>query len=615
MKTRLLFIALLAALLLPRPLAAAPPPPPDVASYRIEATYGVQTHTLSGRETLTYVNRSNHPMPDLVFHLYLNAFRNGKTLWMREAEETGNMAMRGYSFDPQAAGWMRIDAIRLADGRPLALEPLDRDETLLRVRLPAPVAPGEAVTVTLDFAAQLPHVFARTGWADEGRFVMAGQWFPKAGVWQGAAGWNAYPFHANSEFFADFGHYDVRLSLPEGWIVAATGKETEPPKKQSDGRELHHFVAEHVIDFAWGASPKLVRDDRTLSDGVTLHTYYYRAQRGTARRAMEAVEKGYPLYESWYAPYGMGLYDDLTMLVVPPDGGGAGGMEYPKLFTVGAFAAMPGTASSCFHMVELEALHELGHQWFQAMVATNEAEEPWMDEGMTDFAAWRALQRLYDGDLSSCGGWHFTYLEAHRLEYAMTPSTPMSGTAWALGDDYETATYAKPVLVFTTLERQVGEEALDTMFRTYVERYAFTHPTAADFLEVMQATLGEEPTAWFRRTLTTGDTLDARVQHLTAGQAVLEREGRLCIPATVRIVEAAGTRESSWPCSEARQTLTISGEGIREVLIDPQETIPLDLSLGNNGLALRADLPLQAGIWAYLLHAVQMIFAVGSGVW
>ncbi len=258
MKARLLFIVILAALLLPSPLAAATPPPPDVASYRIEATYGVGSHVLSGRERLTYVNRSDAPMPDLVFHLYLNAFRNEETLWMREMQETGGMAMRGYVFDPESPGWMRVDTIRLADGTPLALEPLDRDETLVRVRLPSPVQPGEAVTVTLDFAAQLPRVFARTGWADGGDFVMAGQWFPKAGVWQGEAGWNAYPFHANSEFFADFGHYDVRLSLPEGWVIAATGVEAEPPKRQADGRLLHHLTAAHVIDFAWGASPHLV---------------------------------------------------------------------------------------------------------------------------------------------------------------------------------------------------------------------------------------------------------------------------------------------------------------------------------------------------------------------
>ena len=611
MRTRLLFIVLLAALLLPRPLAAATPPPPDVASYRIEATYGVGSHVLSGRERMTYVNRSDAPMPDLVFHLYLNAFRNEETLWMREMQESGGMAMRGYTFDPESPGWMRVDAIRLADGTPLALEPLDRDETLVRVRLPSPVRPGEAVTVTLDFVAQLPHVFARTGWADGGDFVMAGQWFPKAGVWQGAAGWNAYPFHANSEFFADFGHYDVRLSLPEGWVIAATGVETEPPKRQADGRLLHHLTAEHVIDFAWGASPHLVSETTTLADGVALHTYFYPDQRREARRLIEAVEEGYALYEQWYAPYGMGLYDDLTMLLVPPDGGGAGGMEYPRLFTVGSMGGAQTPA--CIHMPEIEALHELGHQWFQSMIATNEAEEPWMDEGMTDFATARAAEALYGGDIFDCGGWHFTYLEMRRLEYTMDATTPMSGTAWALGSSYPVATYSKPVVVFTTLERVVGEEKLNDLFHTYVERYAFTHPTAADFLAVMEERLGEETTAWFRRTLESGATFDARVLSLGGGEAELEREGELRLPTEIRLLSAEGEEVIPWP--DGRDHLTLRREGLREVEIDPQGKLPLDLVPADNGLRDHPDGATLTSIFAILLHWTQELFAIGSGLW
>ncbi len=611
MKTRLLFIVIVVALLLPRPLAAATPPPPDVASYRIEATYGVGSHVLSCRERMTYVNRSDAPMPDLVFHLYLNAFRNEETLWMREMQETGGMAMRGYAFDPESPGWMRVDTVRLADGTPLALEPLDRDETLVRVRLPSPIQPGEAVTVTLDFAAQLPHVFARTGLADGGDFVMAGQWFPKAGVWQGTAGWNAYPFHANSEFFADFGHYDVRLSLPEDWVVAATGVETEPPKRQADGRLLHHLTAEHVIDFAWGASPHLVSETTTLADGVALHTYFYPDQQREARRLIEAVEEGYALYEQWYAPYGMGLYDDLTMLLVPPDGGGAGGMEYPRLFTVGALAGP--SLPACVHLPEIEALHELGHQWFQSMVATNEAEEPWMDEGMTDFAAARAVQALYGGDLFDCGGWHFTYLEMRRLEYTMDPTTPMSGTAWALGSSYPVATYSKPVIVFTTLERVVGEEKLNALFHTYVERYAFTHPTTADFLAVMEETLGEETTAWFRQTLESGATFNARVRSLGGGEAELEREGELRLPAEIRLLSAEGEEIIPWP--DERDRLTLQREGLREVEIDPQGKLPLDLVPADNGLRDPPDGATLTSIFALLLHWTQELFAIGSGLW
>ncbi len=193
-------------------------PPPDVASYVIDARYDPVAHVITGTQTATYVNRTQDAIPDLVFHLYLNAFRNEGTLWMQES----GTSSRGFQFDANNPGSITVDAIQLADGTALTLESVDADQTLVRAVLPEPVAPGEDVTVEMTFTALFPKVFARTGWADGGDFVMAGQWFPKFGVWQDGA-WNAYPFHANSEFYADFGSYEVGLTLPQGWVVGTVG--------------------------------------------------------------------------------------------------------------------------------------------------------------------------------------------------------------------------------------------------------------------------------------------------------------------------------------------------------------------------------------------------------
>ena len=334
MKTRICLLALLCCtglLGLPAPLMGqANVPPPDVASYAITAAYDPATHTLTGQQTAVYHNRTADPIPTLVFHLYLNAFRSAETLWMRES----GMGMRGYGFDPDAPGWIRIDQITLVDGTVLTVKALDDDETLVEAALPQPVAPGASVTVDIAFTAQFPKVFARTGWADGGDFIFGGQWFPKFGVWENGA-WNAYPFHANSEFYADFGRYDVALTLPQDWIVAATGTGAPSVVANADGTATHTFVAEHVIDFAWAASPQFREMTREV-EGIAVRVVYYPRQRAMARRALEATADALPLYNAWFGTYGKGLYPHLTVVIVPPDAGGAGGMEYPTLFTVGA---------------------------------------------------------------------------------------------------------------------------------------------------------------------------------------------------------------------------------------------------------------------------------------
>ena len=177
----------------------------DVASYNIQVKLDTTAKTLTGHETVTYLNTTRDPIPDLVFHLYLNAFKSSDSIFLSES----GSQHRYSTWDPQHPGWIEVSACAWQTAQPLTLEPL-YDGTLARAALPLPVEPGQSVQVELDFKAQLPHVFARTGFAGgaAGDFFMVGQWFPKLGVWQ-KGDWNAYPYHANSEYYADFGSYDV----------------------------------------------------------------------------------------------------------------------------------------------------------------------------------------------------------------------------------------------------------------------------------------------------------------------------------------------------------------------------------------------------------------------
>lgn len=161
---------------------------PDIAVYTLDVRLDPEKRTLEGIETIAYRNETEQPIPDLVFHLYLNAFKDANSIFMKES----GTLHRGNAFSKENNGWIEVNGIRLADGTELVLE-LVEDGTLARAALPQAVQPGEIIKLEVTFTAKLPQVFARTGWAldEQGDpFFMVGQWFPKLGVWT-EEGWNA----------------------------------------------------------------------------------------------------------------------------------------------------------------------------------------------------------------------------------------------------------------------------------------------------------------------------------------------------------------------------------------------------------------------------------------
>jgi hypothetical protein len=263
-------------------------------------------------------------------------------------------------------------------------------------------------------------------------------------------------------------------------------------------------------------------------------------------------------------------------------------------------------------------VHELGHQWFQSVVATNEAEAPWLDEGFTEYSTVRAFNALYDGALFDCGGWDLTYLAYQRWQYLTMPETPMAGRAWDFDVSYGVATYAKPAVALTTLERLVGEEAMVGFLESYYDAYGFGHPTGEDLRALMAASLGEEVAGWFFDTIVhSSSTLDADVVDL-AGLA-LDREGDLCVPVEVRLVDAGGETSPVWPCEagpapevEADAGLPVGAEDVAVVEIDPDRVAVLDLNLANNGERREVERAAWLGFAVRAVRTLQMLFSLGG---
>jgi aminopeptidase N len=454
----------------------------------------------------------------------------------------------------------------------------------------------------LDFFAQLPRVFARTGYAGDpaAPFFMVGQWFPKLGVWEDGA-WNAHPFHANAEFYADFGDYDVAITLPTGYVTGGTGLDVSTTDN-GDGTQTVRYQAEDVIDFAWTASFRFRQVTRQV-DAVELVYLYLPEHEWTVERVLDAAQAAMSYYARWYGPY---PYARLTIVDVPDDGEGAGGMEYPTLIAAGVVDLIglgQGTIPrEMERSLEAVVVHEAGHQWWQSMVAFNEAEEPWLDEGFTDYSTTRVMERVFGTDTSLVdgGSLRMGYLDSRRMEYLLTPRVPMYGRAWDFGSfDYGVAAYAKPVLSLYTLERTLGEEVMLEVMSTFFQRYQFAHPTTEDFRAVAEEVSGRD-LAWFFDGLVYGDgVLNYTVVALDEHSVTVARQGDLVIPTEVLVTfDDGSTVLEPWDGAEAEVTFRYDDRPpVRSAEVDPERKVVVDLRWSDNGLSR----PLQVSPWLALV--------------
>jgi len=475
-----------------------------VVGYTIDAKLDPTKHTIDATETLTYKNLTGKPQQTFPFHMYLNAFQPQST-FMTEVRRSGT---RGNgpdtAWDPKHFGSITMDKLE-ADGsgdltsKMEFIHPDDNnaaDRTVFQVSLAAPVAPNASVTFRMTFHDQLPEVVERTGYKHD--FDMVGQWFPKVGVWWKDA-WNCHQFHANSEFFADFGTFDVKITLPQNEIVGAGG-DLMSTVKNSDGTQTLTYHSEDVHDFSWAASPSFTRVDDTWTGSqgpVAIHVLMSPGNMPSAPRYVAVLKGSLRLFDQWYGPY---PYDRITVVDPPHGGSDAGGMEYPTLITAGTSWNMPKGVLA----PEIVTEHEFGHQYWYGMVATNEFEDAWLDEGINSYTEAKVMNELYGKNTSTL---NFPFAQAGesdfmRVEYlGSVDSDPIATFAWKFrnSNSYGSVTYGKTATMLLTLEQVIGEDTLRQALHTYFMRYRFTHPTGEDFLKTIEEVSGKDLRWYFNQ--------------------------------------------------------------------------------------------------------------------
>jgi hypothetical protein len=587
---------------------------PRNANYDITVRLEPATKELRGRETIRWRNISANPATELQFHLYWNAWRNPDSTWLREERMSAAAPRRPQDAvrRPEETGASDVTSIRVTPpgGASTDLTAAMRfiapddgnadDRTVMAVTLPAAVEPNGTVQIDIEWTGRIPFAAARTGWI--GNYYFFGQWFPKLGVLEDA-GWNTHQFHVATEFYADFGVYDVRMTVPGGYKVGASGREMRRVDN-ADGTATHTYHGDDIGDFAWTTSPDFIEERRAFNHAalpsVEMRLLLLPEHRGQETRHFAATAAALEHYGQWFGAY---PYGNIT-IVDPAYQSGSRGMEYPMLFTAGSNWLAPTRVTV---LPDSTIIHETGHQWWYGVVASNEFEHAWMDEGFTTWATARVIEEArlpnmlavrffnnfipYTLDVPLAraidGNRLPTYRPAAEADAQTTPTFRYwPRTAGAI-------TYDKAALWMHTLERHLGWPTMQRVMAAYFDRWKFRHPRPADFFAVVNEVSGQDLTWFFDQAYRSSNVFDYAVQELrseeiAAGRVrttvVAQRVGEATFPVEVVTTFSDGHQITERWTGQERRTIYTYERAARatRVEVDPRRVLLLDVNYTNN---------------------------------
>lgn len=620
---------------------------PRTTSYQMDVELNPEKKTVEGKMILKWTNPSPDTVSDLQFHLYLNAFKNSKSTFFNEGPLTHTQENDFGFVDVQsikikegpdlskAVSFLQPDQdshfqdLRLLEEIPDRNDDRIQDETVMRVELPTPVLPGESVELLIDFTSKLPALKTRTGFADDYFFVA--QWFPKLAVYEypgmksGAeSGWNCHEFHRNSEFYANHSLYEINLTLPEEYVLGSGGVQTQETSLEN-GKKRVSLRAEDIVDFAFTASP----DYQVVEDQwkhVKIKALMQPEHRYQAERHIHALKEALAYLDEHVGPY---PWPHATLIDPPSKGQAAGGMEYTTLFTAGTFYGLP----KGIHMPELVTIHEFIHAYFMGIIASNEFEEPWMDEGMTTYWETRIMDHAYG---TNKGVFDLPFLQVGDVDFSRITYVGMNNPkiaesyrpAWEFPrGSYGPLIYQKTATWLNTLERMISQETMDEVFKTYYNRWAFKHPATQDFIDVVNEVVvshhgkrfGENLDWFFDQFLKDDKTLDYRVysirsrkvpkesglfggqekefkekeleEDLYRSTIALDRLGEVIAPVEILIHFEDGTEiREFWDGKDRAKDLIFERKSkVIWAAIDPEMKMLMDVNLLNNSVTTRPD--------------------------
>lgn len=553
-------------------------------SYKIDVILDDETNTLIGNISMVYTNNSPKELNEIYMHLWPNAYNNRNTAFAKQHLENGKTDF--YFAKPEEQG--SIDSLNFKVNNTNINWKLTNDVDIALLTLNEPLKPGQNITISSPFNVYLPKVYSRMG--HEKQLYCITQWFPKPAVYD-VNGWNPIPYLDQGEFYSEFGSFDVSISVPKNYVVAATGNlqneeeklflntlatkpaaEYEVPPVSSNAFKTLHYIQDSVHDFAWFASKEfnVKKSEIALQNGKTIETWLYAKKINS--EGINYINEGVKYYSDHIGNY---PYNIAQVVITPLEAGG--GMEYP-------------TITNCASIDRTTIIHEVGHNWFYGILGSNEREHPWMDESLNTYYESRCTQEKKDADIAKNGkkkdvlndvfNLNLEGFGQARLLYAISarknedqagnlPSTVYTDF------NYGAIIYAKNPLSFYMLQNYLGNNKFDSMMHAYYEKWKFKHPLPNDFKNHAETFTGKDLSWFFEGVLGSTQKMDYKLVGRSKDSLTIRNKTGFVVPLSVY--------------DNKNNTLLIEGfEGtknfeFKNIVID-QKTTSIDLYRQNNSL-------------------------------
>lgn len=487
-------------------------------NYKINVRLNDKTHELSAYEEIQYINNSNTSLPYIYFHLWPNAYKNHKSALAKQKLQQGETDF--YYSKPEERGF--IDSLDFkVNGESVKIEFDKENEDVCKLILASPLKSHDTILISTPFHVKLPDAkFSRLGHSGQAYYIT--QWYPKPAVFDNM-GWHPMPYLNQGEFYSEFGSFDVSVTLPKNYLLAATGdridaedeelwlnrkvqeteqlimnnklvsKKAEFPESSLETKTIR-FMQSNVHDFAWFADKRfhVLKDQVRLphtSRTVDTWVFFTDNEASLWKKSLEYIGDATLYYSYMIGDY---PYNHVTAI----DGviAAGGGMEYPNITVIGE--------SGNDFTLETTIMHEVGHNWFYGMLGTNERDFPAMDEGLNSLYEMRYIKAKYpevtlasfigkDSTFKLLGLNKFKHEESYRLAYLIA-ATRNSDQAIAneasafTSYNYGAIVYSKTAVVFNYLLNSVGADRFDEAMRFYYENWKFKHPNSADLQNTLE---------------------------------------------------------------------------------------------------------------------------------
>lgn len=501
--------------------------------YQIAVSLNTQTNSLNAFESIYYTNNSPNTLTEIYIHLWPNAYKNRNTAYAKQELEKGDTKF--YFSEESERGY--LDSLNFTSNGKKLNWSLQNNIDIALVKLDNPLKPGESIEISTPFFVKLPKVFSRLGHEDS--IYCITQWYPKPAVYD-VNGWNPMPYLNQGEFYSEFGKFDVRITVPKNFVVAATGmvqndeeklwwlKRSKNPNAEhpsASATKTVQFIQDSVHDFAWFGSTLFtcVNSSVTLNNGKIVETWLFgKPEKGNkAPEGIDFVNEGVTFYSEKVGNYPYSI----AQVVITPLVAGAG-MEYP-------------TITNCGSNDKTTIVHELGHNWFYGILASNEREYPWMDESLNTYYENRNhkesqknkkkntgfLARLSNIDQSN---FLFKYSSRKNMDQAGNLHSEMY-----TDNNYGAIIYAKNPISFKYLASYLGQEKFDAMMQNYYIKWQFKHPLPQDFIDHAQTFTGENLDWFFNDVLGSTKKMDYKLVKASENTIRIKNNGTLSAPLAI----------------------------------------------------------------------------------